>query len=194
MVGPAGTVAAPTYAVGNANDGIYNAGAHNVGIVSNGALLLQISSSFILANAPYCDFGTGNNCFTLASGLISTTGSGNPAFQANSYQSKTNCSGVGTAANPSVASCTSAVFGSVSCSTASGGNCQVNTTAVSASSQILVTQTANTTTGTRLGVTCNTTRSTLTPIVTASTAGTSFTFTITAPTTNPACFDYLVFN
>jgi len=42
---------------------------------------LFVSSGGILFNAPACDFNTGNNCFTFAGGLISTTGSGNPIFK-----------------------------------------------------------------------------------------------------------------
>jgi len=76
LLGPAGLPTAVTYAVGNAGDGLYNAGAHNVGLASNGALQLQVSSSFILSNPPICDFGTGNNCFTLAANSISVTGTG----------------------------------------------------------------------------------------------------------------------
>jgi len=70
----------------------------------------------------------------------------------------------------------------------------VNTTAVTANSQILLT--VDESLGTKLSVTCNTTLSTLlNPVVTARTAATSFTFTIGAViTANPACVSYTIIN
>lgn len=109
----------------------------------------------------------------------------------------TNCKAIGTAANPSVAACGASAAGTVSCSTtASTGTCTVSTTAVTANSQILVHQRADTTTGTRLGVTCNTTKDTNStdPQITAVTAGTSFTFQLGTINTNPECFSYSIIN
>lgn len=106
-----------------------------------------------------------------------------------------NCAASGTAANPSVASCSGNAAGSVACSTsASTGTCQVNTTAVTANSEITVTQRLDTTTGTRLSVTCNTTVDTVQRAITAVTAGTSFTFNLGTFTTNPECFSYTITN
>lgn len=106
-----------------------------------------------------------------------------------------NCAAVGTAANPSVASCSSFIAGSFSCATnASTGTCVVNTSTVTANSEIFITQRTDTTTGTRLGVTCNTTVSTVIPVVTAVTAGTSFTINLGTITTNPECFSYHMLN
>lgn len=111
------------------------------------------------------------------------------------YATGTNCSATGTAANPSVASCSSAAAGSFSCATnASTGTCVVNTTAVTANSEIFVTQRSDTTTGTRLGVTCNATLSTAITEITAVTAATSFTINLGTITTNPECFSYLIVN
>ena len=67
----------------------------------------------------------------------------------------------------------------------------VDTTAITANSQIMLT--FDSSLGTKLGVTCNTTYAA--PRVSARTAGTSFTITVgTAPTTNPACYSYTVVN
>lgn len=67
----------------------------------------------------------------------------------------------------------------------------VNTTAVTANSQILLT--FDSSLGTKLGVTCNTTLAT--PYVTARTPGTSFTITVgSAPAANPACYSYSILN
>jgi hypothetical protein len=63
--------------------------------------------------------------------------------------------------------------------------------AVTANSQISVT--FDSSLGSKLGVTCNTVLAT--PWVSARTPGTGFTLsTGTAPTTNPACYSYTIFN
>jgi hypothetical protein len=111
------------------------------------------------------------------------------------YQTGTNCAAVGTAANPSVASCGAASAGSFSCATnASTGTCVVNTTAVTTGSEIHITQRADTTTGTHLSVTCNTGVSTVIPIITAVTAATSFTINLGTVAVNPECFSYMIVN
>lgn len=68
----------------------------------------------------------------------------------------------------------------------------VNTTAVTANSQILLTPDQSL--GTKLGVTCNTTYTTA--VVSARTAGTSFTITISADPAgaNPVCLSYQIVN
>jgi len=115
--------------------------------------------------------------------------------QAQAYTSTVNCAAIGTAANPSVASCTSATAGSFSCATnASTGTCTVNTTAVTANSEILIEGRNDTTTGTRLGVTCNTGITTALPEISAVVAATSFTINLGTFTTNPECFSFLVVN
>lgn len=116
-------------------------------------------------------------------------------IQAQAYNTTVNCSGTGTAANPSVVTCLGASSGTVACATAaSTGSCQVNTTAVSANSEILITQRTDTTTGTRLSVTCNTTIDTVQRNITAVTAGSSFTFNLGTIATNPECFSYVIIN
>jgi len=106
------------------------------------------------------------------------------------YKTLTNCAD-GTA---TPADCAAAPAGAVIIS-ATATSVVVNTTAVTADSNIILTRDDGL--GTRLGVTCNT-QSTLvlgTPRVTARTAATSFTVSIdVAPTTNPMCLSYLIFN
>lgn len=112
------------------------------------------------------------------------------------YKSTTACHAVGSAASPSVALCGPSPAGVFSCAVAGSGLCTVNTTAViSANSTILLTQDTSTLTGTLLGVTCNTTVSTVSPsTITAKVAATSFSFSITTPVTNPDCFQYSIIN
>jgi hypothetical protein len=107
----------------------------------------------------------------------------------------TNCQGVGTAANPSVASCSAAPAGLFSCATnASGGTCVVNTTVVTSNSAIHIEPDSSI--GGVLGVTCNTTvDSGLTaPRISARTPGTSFTIALGTFTINPECFTYTIIN
>jgi hypothetical protein len=120
-----------------------------------------------------------------AMSIANTTGRIQPAL----YSTATNCS---SSASPAV--CGSATAGSVVIA-ASATSVVVDTTAVTANSQILLTEDSSL--GTKLGVTCNT-QSLLTlgvPKVTARTAATSFTASIeVAPTTNPLCVSYAIFN
>jgi hypothetical protein len=109
----------------------------------------------------------------------------------------TNCAGVGTSASPSVASCGSASAGHFSCATtATGATCTVNTTAVTASSEIFVSESDTAATGTALGVTCNTSTNVLpaSRLLASSVAATSFTINLGTVTTNPACFAYHIVN
>lgn len=142
--------------------------------------------------------GTVNTCLDHPStGVVrvdSNTGcnDGLGKIQAQAYTTTANCAAAGSAANPSVAACSGASSGSVSCSTSSAGNCQVNTTAVTVNSVILLQ--FDSSLGSKLPVTCNTTASLLVPSVTARVASTSFTFAITTPATNPACYNYMIVN
>jgi len=114
-----------------------------------------------------------------------TTGQIQPAL----YSTATNCS---SSASPAV--CGSATAGSVVIA-ASATSVVVNTTAITANSQILLTEDSSL--GSKLSVTCNT-QSLLTlgfPKVTVRTAGSNFTISIeVAPTTNPLCISYAIFN
>jgi parallel beta-helix repeat protein len=110
-------------------------------------------------------------------------GSGNTT--APTYNTSTNCS---SSASPAV--CAASASGRVVVA-AAATTVVVNTTAVTANSEIQLT--FDSSLGTALSVTCNTTP--VQPTVSARTAGTSFTITVpSAPTTNPACFSYSIRN
>ena len=101
------------------------------------------------------------------------------------YGSATNCS---SSAGPAV--CAAAPAGSVIIP-AAGTDVTVNTTAVTANSQIFAI--FDQSLGTKLGVTCNST--TANPHIGARVAGTSFTIHANvSPITNPACFSYFIIN
>jgi len=107
----------------------------------------------------------------------------------------TKCAAAGTAANPSVVSCSAAPSGSFACDTAaSGGTCTINTSAVTSASAIFVQPDSSL--GSLLSVTCNTTADTglTAPRVSARSANTSFTITLGTFSTNRLCFDYWVVN
>jgi hypothetical protein len=109
----------------------------------------------------------------------------NGRASANLFGSETNCS---SSAGPAV--CAAAAAGSVIIP-AAGTDVTVNTTAVTANSQIFVI--FDQSLGTKLGVTCNST--TANPHIGARVAGTSFTIHANvAPVTNPACFSYFIIN
>jgi len=120
------------------------------------------------------------------SSIFSLAATGN--VKASLYSTISNCSN---GASPAV--CGSAASGSVALPTGTNPTLVVNTTAVTATSQIHLTVDESITIG---GTTCNTTLSTLVnPVVTARTAGTSFTFTMGAViATNPACVSYTIIN
>lgn len=113
----------------------------------------------------------------------------NGTITAPSYATATNC-----ASNVAPATCGSSAAGSVVIA-AAATTVTVDTTAVTANSEIFV-QTDDTL-GTRLGVTCNSTTATLVGglAVTARTAGTSFQITSGAtPAVNPLCISYEIIN
>lgn len=182
--------------------------------LSNPVLVIMPATFAALNGSNPCNSGNQgarasvNDSNTNVNGAVISGGGGNPvAAYCNGTNwivtsgvlssTPTNCAAIGSAANPSVAACSAAVAGSVSCATnASTGTCTVNTTAVTANSEILLEQRTDTVTGTRLGVTCNTTKdsNSTAPQITSSVAGTSFTFQLGTVTTNPECFSYVVIN
>ena len=109
----------------------------------------------------------------------------------SSLGTATNCS---SSASPAI--CGSAAAGSVTLPTnAVSSSIVVNTTAVTANSQILIT--TDDTLGTKLSVTCNSTVATLVGglTISARTAGTSFTISNNvAIVTNPLCVSYAIIN
>lgn len=126
--------------------------------------------------------GQGNFHNALFNGTFPISSSG--IIQMAGYQTFTNCS---SAASPAV--CGSAASGNAVVAAAST-TVVVNTSAVTASSQIQLT--FDSSLGTKLSVTCNTTPSLIS--VSARTAGTSFTVTTATPAVNPACFSYTIIN
>ena len=118
---------------------------------------------------------------TIPGSLLSVNG----RSSANLFGSETNCS---SSAGPAV--CAAAAAGSVVIP-AAGTDVTVNTTAVTANSQIFAI--FDQSLGTKLGVTCNST--TANPHIGARVAGTSFTIHANvSPITNPACFSYFIIN
>jgi len=118
---------------------------------------------------------------TIPGSLLSVNG----RASANLFGSETNCS---SSAGPAV--CAAAAAGSVVIP-AAGTDVVVNTTAVTANSQIFAI--FDQSLGTKLGVTCNST--TANPHIGARVAGTSFTIHANvSPITNPACFSYFIIN
>lgn len=120
-------------------------------------------------------FGTGSTgTFTVGQGAISTV----------KYNTQSNCTS-------SSGTCASAPEGAVTIA-AAATTVTVATTQVTANSNIRVQEDSSL--GSRLGVTCNTTTGRL-YTVTARTAGTSFVITASAaPVTNPACLVYSLSN
>ncbi|MBI5817160.1 MAG: hypothetical protein HZB09_01915 [Candidatus Yonathbacteria bacterium] len=115
---------------------------------------------------------------------ITTTVPGTISFGAASTVSNCNSS-------TSPASCGSAPAGSVAMATG-GSTLVVNITAITANSQIMITEDSSL--GSRLGITCNTGTG-RNYSINARTAGTSFTIKSSAnPTTNKACLSYLIVN
>jgi hypothetical protein len=114
-----------------------------------------------------------------------------------SFGTGTICKANGTAANPSVAACGSAAAGMFSCDVASStGTCQVNTTAVTANSQITLTQDSADGGASQLNVTCETTFSlpAAKPLLLSKSAGANFIINLGTIVTNPACFEYKIVN
>jgi len=151
--------------------------------VVNGA---TTGSATISASATGGTLNLGTNVTVTSTGLSAPT-----------YSTLANCAANGTAANPSVISCGAASAGMFSCSArASTGTCVVDTTAVTANSEIVITQDAADGRSSQLNVTCNTRNvlSATAPILASKSAGTSFTINLGTVTTNPACFEYTITN
>lgn len=153
-------------------------------------------------NAVALHVGTGGTLDATGTGTIAATSVNGTtvigtAFTSTTDLSTTNCAAVGSAANPSVAACGAASAGMFSCATnASTTTCQVNTTAVTANSEILITQDAADGGASQLNVTCNTTLvlPAAKPILLSKSAGVSFTLNMGTITANPACFEYKIVN
>ncbi len=105
------------------------------------------------------------------------------------------CAATGTSASPSVVSCGATTAGAFSCAVAaSGGTCTVNTSAVTSTSIINVWPVSDE--GSVLGVTCASggNFSSAVAIVEATkTPGVGFTINLPNFSTNPACYDFVIF-
>lgn len=195
--------------------GVGGGGQSNVGGGGGGTpggtnTQVQYNNNGAFGGATGLTWTNGTNTLTLgipstSAGLLTIIGAGNgqqlsanntqfgnntltwtgPGITVSAYGTLTNCS---SSASPAV--CAAAPSGSVVVAAAATTEV-VNTTAVTASSQIQLT--FDSSLGTKLSVTCNTT--VVQGTVSARTGGTSFTITVpTAPTTNPACFSYTIVN
>ena len=187
-----GSFTASNMACGDANGGVTPCTTTPTGMVlGNGVTATTqtaADNSTKVATTAYVDTG-----LALKSPLASPTFTGTVTLPL--LATTTHCAGAGTAANPSVASCSAAPSGFFSCATnASTGTCTVNTTAVTANSVIQIQPDSSL--GTALSVTCNTTAdsSFTAPRVSARSAGTSFTIALGTFATNPECFSYIVIN
>lgn len=171
----------------NTNAGLFfKVNVNNV----TGAVSLQNRNTADSANLPIEMNPTGGRVLiggtTDSGSTLNVTGSvsASTSLTAATFLSATNCT---SAAAPAV--CGSAAAGSVVVA-AAGTTVTVNTTAVTANSQIMLT--FDSSLSTKLAVTCNTTVGAFS--VTTRTAATSFIITATSPVTNPACFSYSIVN
>lgn len=170
-----------------------NAGGGGACFTSNGGTLNLSSSSVTNSNAAITSQAhTGNvvndNGGNTVTGPVSAyLGTWNFRNSSGIPAALGNCS---SSASPAV--CASAPSGSVVIA-AAATTVTVNTTSVTANSQIFISE--DDTLGTKLGVTCNTTLAARTYEISARTAGTSFQITSSAaPVTNPACLSYTIIN
>jgi hypothetical protein len=157
--------------------------------VATGTAPLTVTSTTVVGNLNVSQLLGSTWASPAAIGGTTPAAGSFTALKGTTFASTTNCS---SSASPAV--CAAAAAGSVAVPAGALQTLQVNTTAVTANSQILLTIDEGL--GTKLGVTCNTTVATLTqPVVTARTAATSFTIEEPATTsTNPVCVSYLVLN
>lgn len=203
---PAGTVSAPSIAIGT-NAGIWqrSAGVFSLELSSENMIEVQRSAS----NAASLNLGS-TSAIGFTSGLVSSTGgdlslSRNAANVLQIGNGTTNALGSILATNSTMAAYLTATncadsAGAAACGSASAGSVVVDagsttvvvsTTAVTANSQIHVT--FDSSLGARLGITCNTTAAL--PFVSARTAATSFTLSVTvAPAADAACYSYSIIN
>ncbi|MGH9690059.1 MAG: beta strand repeat-containing protein [Candidatus Acidiferrales bacterium] len=176
------------------------AGTTLIGI-HNGSVDLTATDSSIASGAP------GISVFTSGNSLVSWIGGNLPAGngaqslfnQPNTWPAAQTFAALGTASNcnssASPAACGPAIAGSVAVPTGTTPTLVVDTSGVTANSQIFLTPDESL--GAKLGVTCNNALATVAtpPIVTARTPGTSFTVQINATVnTNPVCLNFLVVN
>jgi hypothetical protein len=135
----------------------------------------------------FVDFGSAGNLLRLGVGGGGTVSVPNGVLQAFTFGTSTNCS---SSASPAV--CGTSAAGSVVVA-AAASTVQVNTSAVTANSQIFLAR--DDSLGTKLSVTCNTATAAGDIKISARSAATSFTITVqNAPATNPLCLSYFIVN
>lgn len=200
---PAGTAAAPGLTLVDSSNGFFRQLASVLSFASStndtlsmysGGIREVTTACYQWSNSSTNSTGTFDTALSRGSAGVVTvdTGTcGNAAgtLKSGAYATGTNCS---SSASPAV--CSAAPAGSVVIA-AAASTVTVNTTAVTANSQIFLT--ADDTLGTKLSVTCNSTLATLIGglAVTARTAGTSFQITSGAtPAVNPLCISYFIVN
>lgn len=193
-------VRSPIMTISNASDTLTGSGA---GVAMTATAPSTNILQYLVYRLSYSGTGGANGLILTQNGPIpfsftdrGTSGAGEtPAVattgqvNAGLYLTTTNCS---SSASPAV--CVAAPSGAAVIA-AAATTVVVNVTPVTANSNIQIT--ADSSLGTRLGVTCNTqaTSALGAPRVTARTAGVSFTVALdVAPTTNPFCFTYDIKN
>lgn len=194
---PDGAVGAPSYGFANGTSGVgmFLRASNALGLTVTGVEQIEIISGAVrLAAASQYVWGSSTVTASPDTGLsrsgaavvaVTDGSSGVGAMKAN-VQTPTNCS---SAAAPAV--CAAASAGSVVIA-AAGTTVTVNTSLVTANSQIFLMEDSSL--GTKLSVTCNTTIA-RSYVITARTAATSFVITASAaPVTNPACLSYFIVN
>lgn len=116
--------------------------------------------------------------------LVSAFGSAN----ANHWGTISNC-----ASSASPALCGASTMGAVAVAAGTNPTLVVDASGVTANSEIFLVEDQSL--GTRLSVTCNTAALPTSTVVTARTAGTSFTFQVNGTfTTNPVCYNFAIYN
>lgn len=184
VLAPNGSNGAPSYSFANAPaTGLYYNGVNSIELVNAGTIIFGV-----VAGVPQVP-----GAFQVTGAI--TVGNGSSFGTGTSFGSGTTLTTIGTVTNcnssASPAVCGSAPAGSVTIA-AAATTVQVNTTAVTANSQIIIIE--DDSLGVRLSVTCNTTSLGATK-VSARTAGSNFTITTaSAPATNPACLSYQIIN
>lgn len=171
--------------IGDADQSTVTTGSSNI-VISNS------STGIVATNSNQLDLGEvvlGVGLNVPSTSTITMPGSEvvNGSQSSATYKTATNCS---SSASPAV--CGSAAAGSVAIA-AAGTTLTVNTSAVTANSQIIIEQ--DDSLGTKLGITCNSGILAGPTAITARVPGTSFTISVTTGlTVNPVCLSYIVFN
>lgn len=184
----------PVTLIATANDSTADIGTsttHNLRFATNNGIRWELSGAaghLLATNDNAIDIGasgaTRPRTGYFGTSVIAPVFTAATSVTAPLYATTTNCASSG-------GTCSAAASGSVSIA-AAATTVTVATTAVTANSVIIITEDSSL--GTKLGVTCNTTIA-RNYAVTARTAATSFVITTdVGPITNPACLNYWIIN